>query len=305
MHADVYQIFFRKGDNPMKTDVKKMILLLAVITAVMLVISIAFAGQDSSGGWHFGNVSTGPEKDIDETKETPIGNIDSIDASTISEEIKVYSADNDVIKARLYGSSNLDPLPELVIENTGGKLTIKISTYTQNRINFNIFGRNKLKMEIYIPKAYTGDLKIGTVSGSVAIDAVNVGQFDLTSTSGSFTAGTINSADSSIKTVSGSASVDAFTGNLVCSTVSGSLKVIFAKFDNDIKANSVSGSCMIKLPAGSQFNITAKSTSGNVESNFILDSVSRKSSHNIEGSVGTSDNDINVTTVSGSIDISN
>jgi lia operon protein LiaG len=289
----------------MRTDVKRMILLLAVITAVMLLISIAFAGQDSSDGWHFSNISTGPEKDIDDTKEIPIENINSVDASTISEEIKVYSVDSNIIKARLYGSSNLDPLPELVMENTGGKLSIKISTYTQNRINFNLFGRNKLKMDLYIPKAYTGDLKIGTVSGSVDIDTVNTGKFDLTSTSGGFTAGTINSADSSIKTVSGSTSVNAFTGNLVYSSVSGSLKVKFTEFDNDIKANSISGSCLIKLPAGSQFNIIAKSTSGNVESDFKLDSVSRKSSHNIEGSAGTSDNDINVTTVSGSIDISN
>jgi lia operon protein LiaG len=279
------------------------------------------------------------EKAIDDQKIEVLAEINSLTVKSTSGKVNLIATDEQNIKAHLYGSTNVadeNRLPKLVCEKTGNSYSIKIDYPTQVLFGF-IF--NKTTLDVYIPKAFQGDLFVDNMSGDVGVENLNLKSIKVNNMSGdidvsSITAetadfscmsGSVNinklTADTNVSTASGRivakelnsriTDIDAMSGrieltgklgDLDARTASGDMDITYTEFNNNIKLDAMSGSISITLPESAQFALKAKSTSGSVRCDFPI-SLQKNESHYLEGKVGNGEKFVNITAVSGSVKI--
>ena len=102
---------------------------------------------------------------------------------------------------------------------------------------------------------------------------------------------------------SGNVSIKEFKGDFFSNLVSGDIKINYLEFDNDITIKATSGDVKIVLPKDAEFKLNFKSTSGDYESDFPITVKNINKRHNIEGIVVNEKNKIEISTVSGDLDI--
>jgi|GEM_PF-5210317 hypothetical protein len=125
-------------------------------------------------------------------------------------------------------------------------------------------------VKVQIPKNYSGELAVKTVSGTLTFKA-------------------IPSKEMEVETVSGEVNGNVATGELAIRTVSGTVNLHNTLAAKETKVKTVSGDVTLKLAADSKFKIKMKSISGDT--------------NNAIGSDKNAKNEVFVQTVSGDISV--
>jgi DUF4097 and DUF4098 domain-containing protein YvlB len=167
----------------------------------------------------------------------------------------------------------------------------------------------------------SGRLKVKTVSGDVKVLACS-GHLSLTATSGDIRLENLKD-DLSFKTVSGDVVGSNLQGRLLeGKTVSGSITLknvdagqvrlktvsgditLQGKFaaDGSVKISTLSGETSLTLPPEAGFDVSARSRTGSVESDFEL-KVEESGEHQLEAKAGSGGTDIDLNSFSGDIQI--
>lgn len=231
--------------------------------------------------------------------------IKSIDVNTVSSDVKFFSEDRDDIKVHFEGaiaSSNKIAMPELIAKNINNTLLIEVKH--KSIINIGSFS-STIKVYVYIPKNYSKDIDVKTVSGDIDLGYINnIENANIKSVSGDIKAEALYSKKTKLKNTSGDMKVEDFKGELNSDTVSGDLYINVNKLEDDINIKSISGSAKIDLPNDSNFYFKSKSVSGDIDCEFPISIEGNISDKTINGKVGSGKNKIDITTVSGDIDIS-
>lgn len=243
-------------------------ILVIVMIASFAIAGMIFVGEYGENGFAALDDKIRPANaiDVDEEKTEPLVGIKSIKVKTSSDDITFIPTDSNEVKARFHGyySANAkDYRPELTTTLTGEELTIKVEYPT---FIGNISGN--LKLDVYLPKAYSDSLQINTSSANVTIDELNVAGFICKTTSGDVNARLVNSDKAELGTASGKTRIAGKYGSFSFNSTSGD-------FNSD---GITAGNAVLKTTSGKiQLNVTADdlqlhSTSGDL----IADQVNAK-----------------------------
>jgi lia operon protein LiaG len=261
--------------------------------------------------------------DIDTVKTASLSGIKDIKVNVSSASINIIPTNDADLKAHLNGSitSSSSSNFELECYNSGSTLYVNVNNKT--KINFGFFS-SSLRLDVYIPSNYTNDLKLSSSSGSInvkdlkltalqctassgstTIDNVTADSFDYSSSSGSLNANNLNTKNSKLSSSSGSKNLRGFTGDLKSSSSSGSTRVEYSSFDNNIDITASSGGIEVTLPETATFYLDCSASSGSIKSDFPVTVSGSSEKHQLKGTVGSDKNKVKIHTSSGSIRISN
>lgn len=260
--------------------------------------SIGFGGS----GYTDSDLKDGNYVSLNEEKNFKVEKLSNIKIDAISEDLKVIPTDSEDIKINFYGrikGQNSKNDPKIFITNSNGEFTAEVKY--KNKI-FNNISSSSRKIEIYIPKDFLGNVKLNAVSSDVLVHDFKFDNFTCQTVSGDIKLQNLDTNNSEIKTVSGDIQGDKFSGTANFKTTSGDIKINYSKFDNNINGSSVSGEINIQLPEESQFNFDGKSVSGDLNCNFTGNKT-RDDKRHLEITVGSSKNSIELSTVSGDMNI--
>ncbi|MBM3701664.1 MAG: DUF4097 domain-containing protein [Actinobacteria bacterium] len=297
----------------MKFNVKKFVIWLAIImfasfaiAAIVLVIT--------------GDFSIAREQ-IDESKTFDVQGVNEIYIDTVSTDINIIPTDKEEIEVHFYGevSTNIKRvIPSLVAYKSGDELCIEIVYPKTFFIGFNI---QRTNLDVYIPEDSIEVLKIATVSADTGVSDLKVDKFSLNAVSGDFKGESLFAGDLKIASISGDTSLKEYTGDIDANNVSGDVVLEDGSQNDNIKIvtisgevyieqedssnmniRTISGGVEINLSEDAQFYLKATTTSGNIETRFPIKMIS-SGRRDLEGIVGSDEKEINVSTISGDIDV--
>ncbi len=143
---------------------------------------------------------------------------------------------------------------------------------------------------------------IKSVSGGITMDGV-IGSLDANTVSGDLEAQDVN-GEVVFRTVSGDLTLAGGSlGRLDARTVNGKITAdVELATAASVRAATVAGDVAVRLPAAANASVDLRSASGRVESAFDgLTSSSKPGSAGLEGTLGTGDGRLSVSTVSGAV----
>ncbi len=275
------------------------------------------------------NLKSGDEKldlksnSIDHEKLEDIKGIEKIDIGTSFVDINLIPEDRDNVRIHFNGKikSGSGNIPSMTSEKSGSTLYIDVKNKGTDSYYNNYSNYSDLKLDIYIPKEYSGKFEMNTSSGDITGEKMNVKSINIATSSGNINLKNINSdtvtletssGDGNIKSVnagnikfkssSGDMTIEDMKGILNAATSSGEISVGYKELNGDIAVVSSSGDVKVYLPNNSKFNLNAVGASGEIECNFPLSVVS-KGEHRLVGKMGEGNNNIDITTSSGDISI--
>jgi lia operon protein LiaG len=289
-------------------SIKKISMWLSVITLTCFAIAVLLFFQIDVKNFNDNKY----QYDVNEEKIFSTEGIKDINISSSLSDINIIEYDDTKVKVHIYGKLYTEKKVEEnkpVIELADGRLDIK-----ENRnsgihlgINFNIgelFNRNEMKIDLYVPKSYRENMKIDSSSGNVKADFLNLKEFalktfsgdiklddvtadtaNIETSSGNINAGNIQANDFKLKTFSGDsgfksinaqkATIGSSSGNsslgtvkakkFTCTTFSGNIGA--AGIDSeDAYVSSSSGNISLRGLAGS---MSVKTFSGDVSAEYM------------------------------------
>jgi len=286
-------------------NMKKIVLWLFVIMLSCFAISVSILVSRGVNGTigEFKKQNINTDKSF---KSSDINDLTGIDVNTESTGINVISSDSKDIRVHFYGdvtSNSHDQIPELQAEIKDNILFVKVEYPQKFSIGINFSSR--LNLDIYVPKSYSRNFKLNTISGGVDINNFAIERIDAGTVSGHINLTDLKTANTFINTTSGNTKISGFTGNIQFGSVSGGIDVGYTTFNNNIKISTTSGNSNIKLPESSEFGLNFSSVSGGFSSNFPVNTDNSPGSHKVNATVGRGINQITVNSVSGGLEINN
>lgn len=250
------------------------------------------------------------------TQEIPLGKVQRISVSYISEDITLYETEGDTVILKEYFNDND---PEVFAQITADDDTISIRSGDRPlMLNF-----LRGYVEVYLPKSFFGVLNLKTVSGKlhatgrlvlselamsntsgrIQLDGATAGNVVLSSISGSIEVGAME-ALASVSTTSGSINITRAAGDGTFKSVSGSVNVNYHAVTGDITASSTSGRVRLTVPSLLSFSLDARSISGRVDVPFNGANYSG-GKHGFSGNVGTGTPQVHIQlrSISGRIEV--
>ena len=188
-------------------------------------------------------------------------------------------------------------IQDVTLTTTSGRIIVS-DNFTLSRLNLQTtsgsISNNSVTGNI-IAKSTSGSINLGIIVGNVSIE----------STSGRIT---IDQLSGSLKAKSSSGSINAGTvnGDVYAETTSGRIYSSFIEINGNISLTSTSGKIELIIPQNSEFNFTARRTSGNLSTPFSERLFSPVSDRRLaQGIIGENNpnNNINIRTTSGSISV--
>ncbi|MBN2797438.1 MAG: DUF4097 family beta strand repeat protein [Clostridia bacterium] len=225
-----------------------------------------------------------------------------ISIQVVSTDVTIVTEDReDLLVNYIKYNPKDEDLFQVVVEEDSKKLRISEKQKVKQNI-FN-FGSSAKKLLIRLPHKYKESISINTVSGDLDLNYLDSDFFKFSSVSGDMSADIIYSVNSLVKTTSGDCNIDLFRGNMMFSTVSGDIKLTYEVLDGDFSMKSVSGDAEIKLPKNAEFEVIAKTLSGDLNCEFPITFVGAKKRGRLRGQVGSDAHSITATTTSGDLNI--
>jgi|GEM_PF-5437917 len=323
--------------------------LIIVICVMLVAFSLAAVLWAAGGqGFQFGDWDNTPWNqgpasrygtDIDQTGESDTDGVSSIRIETVASPIHIEPAAGDTLSAHLVGtfsSNREDAQPKLIVEKSGGSLTVEVK-YPHF---YGLSSDADMDLTVSLPKSFTGDLTLNTVSAYVESSMPLVlDQFSFDSVSGelniwditakeaelSTTSGRVNTqitgcdtfkfdsvsgdieadtdaASVRASTTSGSIVLRGLTGGLDATSISGGVTAEFTALGDDVKIDNTSGSVSLTVPGDSDFSLDYGTVSGSFHSDLPV-TMTESSPMHIKGSVGEGGPTVHVKTVSGGLTI--
>lgn len=268
---------------------------------------------------NFSDNKNSKKSNINTSKSENMTGISNVVVETSFVDVNFIPDERSDVKIIYNGKIKSNCVPELKTKKSGN--TLYIYAKNDNKIkSFNV-NYSDLKLDIYIPKSYSDDINIASTSGDIDISKMKFNDLILGTVSGDIelndlilkslvantTSGDLDSINvSSDKLVFNSTSGDIEVGNacedIQVNTISGDIDVSYKDYNNDISANTVSGDIKLILPKKSEFQLDAKTVSGDLRCDFPI-TVQGKQKNSLEGTVGSGKNKINIGTNSGDLNI--
>lgn len=228
-------------------------------------------------------------------KNQIVVNVISTDVNVITEE-----RDDILINYIKYNQSDKNNI-QLIVEQDSKKIMISEKKTADKIFNFSSGGSRELL--IRLPRKYKESLSVKTVSGDLDINYLDSDSFRFTSVSGDVTADIVYSVNTLIKTTSGDCEIGLFRGNMMFSSVSGDIEMKYEKLDGDFTMKNVSGDAELSLPKNSEFEVVAKTVSGDLNCEFPMTMIGAQKKGKLRGQVGSNEFKITATTTSGDLAI--
>ena len=298
----------------MKFNVKKFIIWIVVF----MFASFATAGIILAVT---GNLSIAVEQ-IDESKTFEAQEINKVYLDIVSTDINIISTNEEEIRVHFYGEVSTNKKmesPSLLAYQSGDELRIEIIQPKTILIGISIW---RTKLDIYIPQDSIETLKMDTVSSDASISDLKLNEINFKTVSGDFKGESLFASELKLGLTSGDINLKDYTGNIDVNTISGDVVLENGSQNNNIGVVTVSGdiyveqedssSMNIRTTSGDigisfsedvQFYLKAKTVSGDIENRFPI-KITSSSRRDLEGIVGSDEKEINVSTISGDINIS-
>ncbi len=200
--------------------------------------------------------------------------ISNIETNLVSEKLFVSPASSsDEIKVMI--QNNVDVKKYYKVYKSGNTLVAERKSTSK----INIHGIRETEVIIQVPDTLYNSASFNNVSGKIELENIKARKL-------------------SVNNVSGKTLINNCEGRIKTDNVSGKTEIIQSQLKNDIDSQSVSGKIEIHLTKDSNFTADFETVSGSVKSDFSK--VGKKS-----GTIsnGSRDYDIQLETVSGSIEI--
>lgn len=205
----------------------------------------------------------------------------------------------------------------LEVDLHNGVLTVSYDDLSWKSILSWNFNRDRAAwLSLAVPPACV--VELGVVSASALVSGMT-GPTRVRSVSGEVTLDGLSSRVHA-QTVSGNVNTQALDGSLEFETVSGELTVAGGTCDSvratsvsgeialdvdspDIRAQSVSGDVLVRLPAGTGVTVDVSSVSGRIDTGFegLAADASKPGQRRLEGTIGDGTGRLRVRTVSGGV----
>jgi lia operon protein LiaG len=226
-----------------------------------------------------------------------------ISINVISSDVTIVTEERDDILVNYikYSPDDEDKVI-VVVEEDSKKIRISEKVDKTKNKRF-VFSSGDRELLVRLPRKYKESLSVKTVSGDLDMNYLDSDFFRFSSVSGDVSADIIYSVNSLIKTTSGDCEVGLFRGNMMFSSVSGDINMKYEKLDGDFTMKCVSGDAELMLPKNSEFEVIAKTISGDVECEFPLTVIGTRKKGRLRGQVGSDAFTIAATTTSGDLNI--
>lgn len=303
-------------------NIKKLVLwTLGSIIVLFLAVGSYISVHDTDGPlFTLSGDASDLRHDINVERRFNVDDVHEMSVSTSSTNISIIPADTKEIKIHYYGYTKIG-LPKLEIELEKGKLIVR----EKNKINISIglnFNSQNLKLDVYVPSSYAGNLDISTSSGNASIDSLTLNRFGFSSSSGDLYAASLNtsfselntsSGDITIKELSGSLHFNSSSGNLTANGIdltgdlsakssSGEITVGFTGLKGNISTGTSSGDVRLKLPRDTGFAVEFDTSSGDFNTDFPI-TADEKSGPSVRTTSGDGNIAIRSNSSSGSLQI--
>ncbi|WP_123053239.1 DUF4097 domain-containing protein [Clostridium sp. JN-1] len=297
---------------------------IAFIAAAFLVYGISHAG--SFGMFEFGHIDD--SYIVQKSQSIQVSNCNKIGLNFPRGNVIIQTTNEPSLKVVQSSSRKLKDKDKFTIKKQGDN--IQIETGAKNRaFTFSIFDfdedTSNEKIEIYIPKDYAKDLDVNTSSGNILFSSdMKLNDINCSQGSGDFKIqNSITANNAAIKTNSGDIyiasldskyyNIEAASGDILvkyilgsgnAKAVSGNIKMNYKSIGEYAKASSTSGDVKLILPQNLSFKFEGECTSGDIKGDFPLNYENDRKSK-ASAQVGNDPyKTIDVSTVSGDIDIS-
>lgn len=158
----------------------------------------------------------------------------------------------------------------------------------------------------------SGDLKLAVIrsvnstietsAGTVRISGENTGEIKIKTNSGDITWLDSNAKTVQVDTSSGKTTLTKLAGALELKSSSGDPTVQFSRLEGKVKIKTTSGRTEVKLPEGSEFDLSCRTNSGDIKVKGFEVAVTGKATEDeLTGTVGSSKNTVQIETYSGDI----
>jgi lia operon protein LiaG len=312
----------------MNMRLKKILLVMWLIIAVGFTTLLIHGILNKSGSTGFfrliGN-SIESKLTIQKDENIELNTINKINLDFTSSDIIVQTTNEPNIRVVQTSASTLTDDEKFTVTKTDNEVTIKRSN-SQNKFSIFHFGKLEEKIELYIPENYNNDLDIRSSSGNIEFFSdISLGNINCNASSGNLvgesniTAKDINLKASSgnirldslisnnykFETSSGNIRINSLSGSGELQTTSGNIHVESKNITEHLNATASSGNIDLVIPKGLSFEFNGVCSSGNVKSNFDLN-YKNKDGNEATAKIGSGPyKQIDLTTSSGNINISN
>lgn len=232
-----------------------------------------------------------------------IEGINNIIIKDVKSEVTVSSSDKDSVEVHFGGSvyqTDSNRHPELDVTIKGDELIIQV-VWPKTGVFWFSSVFDKTALEVYIPKSYTGEVRIDVVSSGVKVESLMIADLVVESVSGRIDILGNVSDKLIVETVSGRINVTGDHGRINLESVSGRIELTTKNLRGDISLSTTSGSISAAIPKNvTGFRLDFDSVSGRLTNEFGQIKVQRSENNRFTGSYGTEEYKISIDTVSGS-----
>jgi hypothetical protein len=264
------------------------------------------------------------DRKIQQTKEMSIQDAKKINIDFSSDDIAIYTTDQDDIKVVQKAYGTLKEEEKFTMEKNGDTINIKKG---ENHLKFFVFGFGNFgsEIEVYIPKKYSDNLAVESSSGDIIVnDDINLKDVSFNQSSGEFKCNSeikgdnikleASSGDIDINSLigknydinvsSGEIRISSLSGSGDIEASSGDIKVGYKDINDNSNIRATSGSVKVSVPKEMSFTFDGICTSGDIKSNFDL-SYNSKKRNQATAKIGSNPyKQLKVDTSSGDINIS-
>lgn len=293
----------------------------ALISGIFLLASGLPASIRTGEDWPAVGPGDGTEFSIDESREFPVDGLEELEIDLSFENTSIVGIDGDSITVHYFGMARpaRDVDEVFFAEQTGtvltleshwggvpvrdGRITLELGIPAGAGLALNFSGASgnldAVDLELVRLDARLGsgnidisDLRSGPTvvkvsSGSLNLNDIrSTGALELNASSGRIEGNDLSATLIEGKNTSGNISLKNISGDFDMHCSSGSLQVDFLKPGNKISASASSGRVEVGLPAGTEFALNARASSGSIRSDFPIAISGSMNKNRLEGMAG-------------------
>lgn len=303
-------------------NIKKIVLYLVGICLISYGIAMALS-------FGHGNLLKVSDKDykVNESKELSTNSISRIYVDSSAADVYVSKGSKVNVTAQALGnvSSTSNNIPKLDCYKDGDTLYINFKRKGPSIHIFDFTNKSDVKLNITIPEAYKNNLEVYSSAGDTSIKDLSLNSMYAKLSAGSMDLENLNIAEkltlnnsaggidgksivcktSAIDASAGNIKLEDFSGDIQGRNSAGNTSISYSKFNNNVDFRSSAGNIKLTIPKDSKFKLDAYASAGDVDCDFPLSSTGSGAEKEVKGSVGESNNIIQLKNSAGNIDINN
>lgn len=261
--------------------------------------------------------------DYHASKSMNLDGIDEISINFYSGDIKFNNEGTNSLKVKVDGDIDVSGAytkPELKCYREGKTLYVELI-----KKGFFLHYSSDITANISIPTSYKNSLKVVSSAGDINIGGyefknldcklsagklkmqnMSADTFTYKNSAGDLNADNLKTKSSNFRASAGKIQITKFTGDIEGVNVAGNTEIQYDKFNNNVNFSASAGNTIITVPKASEFKLDAKTSAGNIKSDFSGVDISGKFGEQVaKGEIGKSNNIIQLKDSAGNIEINN